>query len=58
MAAAKLKIPKEACLFIGDEDNKDGECARRAGMPCVILAPGKRAQQFLRLQEWVKRCPG
>jgi FMN phosphatase YigB (HAD superfamily) len=58
ITATKLDIPKEACLFIGDEDDKDGECARRAGMPWVILARGKRAPQFLRLQDWVKKCTG
>jgi len=35
--ASKLKTPVKECLFIGDRDDKDGECARRAGMPYLIL---------------------
>jgi len=35
--ARRLEIPVENCLFIGDRDDLDGECARRAGMPYLIL---------------------
>lgn len=35
--AKELGIPALNCFFIGDRDDKDGECARRAGMPYLIL---------------------
>ena len=31
--AKELGVPVMNCFFIGDRDDKDGECARRAGMP-------------------------
>jgi phosphoglycolate phosphatase/putative hydrolase of the HAD superfamily len=34
--AERLRIPVESCLLIGDRDERDGECARRAGMPYLI----------------------
>lgn len=30
------------CLLIGDRDDRDGECARRAHMPYLIFRPGAR----------------
>lgn len=33
----KLEVSVEDCLFIGDRDERDGECARKAGMPYLIL---------------------
>jgi phosphoglycolate phosphatase/putative hydrolase of the HAD superfamily len=36
--AEKLEVPIWNCFFIGDRDDKDGECARRAGMPYLILS--------------------
>ena len=35
--ARELGVPVKKCFFIGDRDDKDGECARRAGMPYLIL---------------------
>ena len=35
--AEMLGVPVKNCFFIGDRDDKDGECARRAGMPYYIL---------------------
>ncbi|NEQ49341.1 MAG: HAD family hydrolase [Leptolyngbya sp. SIO3F4] len=35
--ANQLDLPVQNCLFIGDRDDRDGECARRAGMPYLIL---------------------
>jgi putative hydrolase of the HAD superfamily len=32
-----LKIPVGDCLFIGDRDERDGECARAAGMPYLLI---------------------
>lgn len=29
-------LPNE-CLFIGDRDDRDGECARRVGMPYIVI---------------------
>ncbi|UNC93645.1 HAD family hydrolase [Candidatus Contubernalis alkaliaceticus] len=37
VAARSLNIPVEYCLFVGDREDRDGECARRAGMPYYIL---------------------
>jgi len=42
VAASKLNTPVKECLFIGDRDDKDGECARRAGMPYLILNRKRR----------------
>jgi putative hydrolase of the HAD superfamily len=36
--ARELGVPVTNCFFIGDRDDKDGECARRAGMPYLILS--------------------
>ena len=36
-AARELGVPVKKCFFIGDRDDKDGECARRAAMPYLIL---------------------
>ncbi|GAB3429122.1 HAD family hydrolase [Niabella aquatica] len=33
----QLNIAKEACLFIGDRDSRDGQCARNAGVRYIIL---------------------
>jgi FMN phosphatase YigB (HAD superfamily) len=38
LTAKKLGVPVTNCFFIGDRDDKDGECARRAGMPYLILS--------------------
>ncbi|WP_165963579.1 HAD family hydrolase [Hymenobacter radiodurans] len=35
--ANKLQVLPEQCLFIGDRQEMDGECAIRAGMPYLIL---------------------
>ena len=61
LVAAKLKKRVEECLYIGDRDDKDGECARRAGMPYVILNRTKKngANGFNTLDEiagWFERC--
>ncbi|MGH2415669.1 MAG: HAD family hydrolase [Microcystaceae cyanobacterium] len=37
VVAETLGVAVEHCLFIGDRDERDGECARRAGMPYLIL---------------------
>lgn len=39
--AEKLCVPVMNCFFVGDRDDKDGECARRAGMPYLILSRGQ-----------------
>ncbi|MDZ8184149.1 MAG: HAD family hydrolase [Nostoc sp. ChiSLP02] len=44
LVAETLGIAVENCLFIGDRDDRDGECARRAGMPYLILEKGKNTQ--------------
>ncbi|QNP51925.1 HAD family hydrolase [Hymenobacter qilianensis] len=35
--ADKLQVQPQQCLFIGDRQEMDGECAIRAGMPYLIL---------------------
>lgn len=37
LAADILGVPPEDCLLIGDRDDRDGECARKAGMSYFIL---------------------
>ncbi len=37
VATEILGVSVKQCLFIGDRDDRDGECARRAGMPYLIL---------------------
>ncbi|WP_051822464.1 HAD family hydrolase [Desulfonatronum thiodismutans] len=38
VCAGVLGLEPSACLFIGDRDDRDGECARRAGMPFLLYA--------------------
>ena len=38
LAAEKLSTPIQNCLFIGDREDRDGECAKRVGMPYFILS--------------------
>ena len=54
VAAAKLGVPALECLFIGDQEAKDGECARRAGMPYLILASRRKNRQLQGLAAWLK----
>ncbi len=35
---ARLGLPPEGCLMVGDRDDRDGECARRAGVECLLRA--------------------
>lgn len=35
----KIGIPIDKCLFIGNRDDRDGECARKALMPYLIIEP-------------------
>ena len=37
VAAERLGVSLDDCLFIGDRDDKDGECARRAGMRYMLF---------------------
>jgi FMN phosphatase YigB (HAD superfamily) len=55
LAAARLGTPIRSCLFIGDQDDRDGECARRAGMPYIILSPRNQNRQFKLLSTYVKK---
>lgn len=36
-----LNVSPKSCLFIGDRNDRDGECARRAQMHYLILKQGK-----------------
>lgn len=49
IASQLLGVPVENCLFIGDRDERDGECARQAGMPYLILDKSKHNTFFLEL---------
>lgn len=40
-----LRVPVKQCLFIGDRNSHDGECARRAGMPYLILS-GRNSKNY------------
>ena len=48
-----LGLRAEQCLFIGDRQEMDGECAERAGMPYMITerAPAKGYRFYLDLHE-------
>jgi len=60
VAASKLGVPIEQCLFIGDRDDKDGECARRAGMPYLIMNRRRNDsngfKSFSEIVESLKMC--
>lgn len=59
VAADRLGLPVGACMMIGDRDDKDGECARRAGMTYLIMQEPK-ARFFLSdrvhatISEWIR----
>ncbi len=36
VVARKLRVPIDACLLIGDRNDRDGECALRIEMPYLI----------------------
>lgn len=57
-AAAELQTPIRECLFIGDREERDGRCARRAGMPYIIMASGQKERQFRQLRAWIGQCTG
>ncbi|MBF1704271.1 MAG: HAD-IA family hydrolase, partial [Selenomonas sp.] len=43
-----LKLKKAECLMIGDRDDRDGECARRAGIDyCILLVGEKDRSRFV-----------
>jgi FMN phosphatase YigB (HAD superfamily) len=54
VAAAKLGAPAPQCLFIGDQEAKDGACARRAGMPYLILPHRHKNRQLQKLAAWLQ----
>jgi beta-phosphoglucomutase-like phosphatase (HAD superfamily) len=54
VAAAKLGVPAPECLFIGDQEAKDGECARRASMPYLTLASRRKNRQLHELAAWLR----
>lgn len=60
VVASKLDKPVKECLFIGDRDDKDGECARRAGMPYFILNQRRGIRSdglnsFFEIAEWYEK---
>ncbi|MGC4234638.1 MAG: HAD family hydrolase [Niabella sp.] len=43
----ELNIAKEACLFIGDRDSRDGQCARNAGVRYIVLPSKNKDKEKL-----------
>ncbi|HMR83798.1 MAG TPA: HAD family hydrolase [Niabella sp.] len=43
----ELNIAKEACLFIGDRDSRDGQCARNAGIRYIVLPSKNKDKEKL-----------
>lgn len=39
-----LGLAQAECLFVGDRDDRDGECARRAGMPYLLYTATSSAR--------------
>ncbi|WP_051434698.1 HAD family hydrolase [Desulfonatronum lacustre] len=39
-----LNLDTAECLFVGDRDDRDGECARRAGMPYFLYSKSSLAR--------------
>jgi FMN phosphatase YigB (HAD superfamily) len=59
LAAAKLDVTIDDCLFIGDRDDKDGECARRAKMPYLIIDqnwrnPSNESRYYIEICKWIE----
>jgi putative hydrolase of the HAD superfamily len=54
VAAAKLGALAPQCLFIGDQKAKDGACARRAGLPYLILPHRHKDRQLHKLAAWLQ----
>lgn len=58
VTAQKLQVPVENCLFIGDSDEKDGECARNARMKYLIVHKKDKNlpfcfQTFSKIKTWI-----
>jgi beta-phosphoglucomutase-like phosphatase (HAD superfamily) len=57
LTVEKLNVPISACLFIGDRDDRDGECARRLNMPYLIKSKRFRGNnQFRSYEELDRQC--
>ncbi len=61
VTARKLGLPPSECIFIGDCDDKDGLCARNAGMPYMILTRKRpvgpnQFNSFNEIYNWVSKC--
>ena len=59
ITAEKLGTPVGECLFIGDRDEKDGECARGGGMRYLILNrkktnPSNSFRSYHQLNRWLE----
>ncbi len=54
-----LNVPLSRCLLIGDRDDRDGECARRAGVKYLLLSSDKLADNcfydYSELATWWRR---
>lgn len=56
----RLGVEPERCLMIGDRDDRDGACARRAGVPYLLRRPGGPATEgtFSSYLELLPQPPG
>jgi len=43
------QLSSDECLFIGDRDDRDGECARRVGMPYLLRRGDRHPSLFKEL---------
>ena len=48
---AEMGVAKADCIMIGDRDDRDGECARRAGIDYLILS-SKRKEREWQYMNW------
>ena len=51
---SKVGLPGDGVLIYRDQEAKDGECARRAGMLYLILASCRKNRQLHGLAAWFK----
>lgn len=58
VAADKLGVSATDCLVIGDRDDKDGKCARAAGMPFLLTKRHQSYEQssdlYREIESWIQ----
>jgi putative hydrolase of the HAD superfamily len=63
LSARLLDHAPDQCLLIGDRDDRDGEAARRAGMPCLLYTPKPKGgpgtfTSYAVLYRWLRSMGG